>query len=82
MFYRISNCLYVFGGKKITSCEYYSLIDNKVYKLPDLIYDRANASFFVSNNKIFGFFVSVIQRIHTQRPLSIWIILKKINGTN
>ena len=24
----------------------------------------------------------VIQRIHTQRPLSIWIILKKINGTN
>ena len=56
MFDRISNCLYVFGGKKITSCEYYSLNDKQVYKLPDLIYDRANASFIVSNNKIYGFF--------------------------
>ena len=51
-----SNCLYVFGGKKINSCEYYSFKDKKVYKLPDLITDRANASFIVSNNKIFGFF--------------------------
>ncbi len=51
-----NNCLYVFGGKKITSCEYYSFLDKKVYKLPDLITDRANASFIVSNNKIFGFF--------------------------
>ena len=56
MFDKISNCLYVFGGKKITSCEYYSLSDKQVYKLPDLIYDRANASFIVSNNKIYGFF--------------------------
>ena len=56
MFDTISNCIYVFGGKKITSCEYYSLNDNKVYKLPDLVYDRANASFIVSNNKIYGFF--------------------------
>ena len=56
MFDRISNCLYVFGGKKITSCEYYSLNDKQVYKLPDLVYDRANASFIVSNNKIYGFF--------------------------
>ena len=53
---KISNCLYVFGGKKITSCEYYSLSDKQVYKLPDLVYDRANASFIVSNNKIYGFF--------------------------
>ena len=51
-----NNCLYVFGGKKINSCEYYSFTDKKVYKLPDLITDRANASFIVSNNKIFGFF--------------------------
>ena len=51
-----SKCLYVFGGKKITSCEYYSFSDKKVYKLPDLITDRANASFIVSNNKLFGFF--------------------------
>ena len=51
-----NNCIYAFGGKKITSCEYYSFSDKKVYKLPDLISDRANASFIVSNNKIFGFF--------------------------
>ena len=56
MFDTNNNCLFVFGGKKITSCEYYSLDDKKVYKLPDLNYDRANASFIVSNNKIFGFF--------------------------
>ena len=51
-----SNCIYVFGGKKITSCEYYSFSSKKVYKLPDLITDRANASFIVSNNRIYGFF--------------------------
>ena len=51
-----NNCLYVFGGKKITSCEYYSFSDKKVYKLPDLTVDRANASFIISNNKIYGFF--------------------------
>ena len=45
-----------FWRKKITSCEYYSFIDKKVYKLPDLIKDRANASFIVSNNRIYGFF--------------------------
>ena len=51
-----NDCLYVFGGKNITSCEYYSFIDKKLYKLPNLISDRANASFIISNNKIFGFF--------------------------
>ena len=51
-----NNCLYVFGGKKIKACEYYSFSEKKVYKLPDLITDRANASFIISNNKIFGFF--------------------------
>ena len=56
MFDENSNCLYVFGGKKISSCEYYSFKDRKVYNLPDLITDRANASFIISNNKIFGFF--------------------------
>ena len=50
------NCLYVLGGKNITSCEYYSFIDKKIYKLPDLNIDRANSSFIISNNKIFGFF--------------------------
>ena len=51
-----SNCLYVFGGKNIKSCEYYSFNDKKVFKLADLIIDRANASYIVSNNKIFAFF--------------------------
>ena len=50
------NCLYVFGGKKINSCEYYSFNDKQINQLPDLITDRANASFIISNNKIFGFF--------------------------
>ena len=50
------DCLYVFGGKNSTSCEYYSLTEKKIYKLPNLISDRANASFIISNNKIFGFF--------------------------
>ena len=56
MYDKNSNCLYVFGGKKITSCEYYSFSNKKVYKLPNLIMDRANASFIISNNKIYGFF--------------------------
>ena len=56
MYDKDKRCIYVFGGKKITSCEYYSFDDKRVYKLPDLITDRANASFIVSNNKIFGFF--------------------------
>ena len=51
-----NNDLYVFGGKKINSCEYYSFKDKKVYKIPDLNIDRANSSFIVSNNKVFGFF--------------------------
>ena len=50
------NCLFVFGGKKSNSCEYYSINDKRIYKLPDLITDRANASFIISQNKIFGFF--------------------------
>ena len=50
------NCLYILGGKKIKTCEYYSFQDKKIYKLPDLTIDRANASYIVSNNKIFAFF--------------------------
>ena len=56
MYDEYDRCLYVFGGKNINSCEYYSLFDKKVYSLPDLNIDRANASFIISNNKIFGFF--------------------------
>ena len=56
MYDEYDRCLYVFGGKSINSCEYYSFSDKRVYSLPDLITDRANASFIMSNNKIFGFF--------------------------
>ena len=51
-----TECLYVFGGKNITSCEFYSFPEKKLYKLPNLISDRANASFIIANNKIIGFF--------------------------
>ena len=51
-----SNCLYALGGKNIRVCEYYSFNDKKIYKLPDLITDRANASYIVANNKLFAFF--------------------------
>ena len=51
-----NDALFVFGGKKIKSCEYYSFKDKKIYKLPELNLDRANASYIISNNKIFAFF--------------------------
>ena len=51
-----NNTLYVFGGKKIKFCEYFNFNEKKLYKMPDLTIDRANASFIISNNKIFGFF--------------------------
>ena len=50
------NRLYVFGGKKIKSCEYYSFNDKQINSIPDLLTDRANASFIISDEKIFGFF--------------------------
>ena len=48
--------LYFLGGKNTTNCEYYSLKDKKIYQLPNLIKDRANASFAISEGKLFGFF--------------------------
>ena len=50
------NRLFVFGGKETTICEYYSFNDKKVYNMPSLTIDRANASFTLFNNKIYGFF--------------------------
>ena len=50
------NNLYALGGKNIRACEYYSFNEKKIYRLPDLTTDRANASYIVSNNKLFGFF--------------------------
>ena len=48
--------LYILGGKNTKFCEYYSFEDKKVYNLPNLIKDRANASFVISKGKLFGFF--------------------------
>ena len=50
------NRLFVFGGKQTTMCEYYSFNDKKVYNIPSLTVDRANGSFTLCNNKIYGFF--------------------------
>jgi hypothetical protein len=50
------NRLFVFGGKQTTMCEYYSFNDKKVYNIPSLTIDRANGSFTLCNNKIYGFF--------------------------
>ena len=86
MYDESTDCLYVFGGKKIRSCEYYSFFNRKVYKLPDLISDRANASFIISNNKIFGFFgfsyendsyVKTIEYMDYNKK-DKWVILKNI----
>ena len=79
-------CLYVFGGKKSTSCEYYSLSEKKIYQLPNLISDRANSSFIISNNKIYGFFgfsyekdtyVKTVEYIDYNKK-DKWIILSNI----
>ena len=50
------NRLFVFGGKNTTSCEYYSFNDKIIKSIPNLNIDRANASFIICNNKIYGFF--------------------------
>ena len=50
------NRLFVFGGKQTKICEYYSFSDKKIYSVPDLTIDRANSSFILCNNKIYGFF--------------------------
>ena len=52
----INNNIYVLGGKKTKSCEFYNISEDKVYKMPDLIIDKANASSIISEGKIFCFF--------------------------
>ena len=51
-----NNRLFILGGKETMKCEYYSFADKKLYSLPDLNIDRANAAFIICNNKIYGFF--------------------------
>ena len=87
MYDQDNNCLYVFGGKKITSCEYYSFNDKQIYKLPNLITDRANASFIISNNKIYGFFGFSYEKNNYAKTIEYidyntkeqWFELKDIN---
>jgi hypothetical protein len=50
------NRLFVFGGKETVECEYYSFNDKKLYTVPELTTDRANASFTLCGGKIYGFF--------------------------
>ena len=81
------NILYVFGGKKIRSCEYYSFNDKQIKNLPDLIMDRANASFIISDNKIFGFFGFSYEKNNYAKSIEYidynkkekWFELKDIN---
>ena len=85
-----SNRLFVFGGKNTCSCEYYSFNDKKINSLPDLNIDRANASFIICNNKIYGFFgysynknnyAGNIEYINSKK-LDKWYELKDINILN
>ena len=84
------NRLFVFGGKETIECEYYSFNDKKIYGVPELTTDRANASFTLSNGKIYGFFgfsyknkkycgtVEVIDN----KKLDKWAEVKNINILN
>ena len=85
-----NNRLFAFGGKNTTSCEYYSFNDKKVNSLPDLIIDRANASFVVCNGKIYGLFgfsynknnyAGSIEYIDYKK-LDKWYEVKNINYLN
>ena len=51
-----NNRIFVFSGKNTKTCEFYSFKDKNIYKIGDMITDRANASFVINDNKIYGFF--------------------------
>ena len=51
-----NNRILILGGKNSISCESYNFDINEIQDLPNLNSDRYNASFIISNNKIFGFF--------------------------
>ena len=50
------NRIFAFGGKNTKKCEYYSFADKSINNMPELIIDRANGSFIICNEKIYGFF--------------------------
>ena len=82
-----NDILFVFGGKKVRACEFYNFKDKKIYKMPDLIIDRANASFIISDGKIFGFFGFSYEKNNYSNNIEYidyktkekWIELKNIN---
>ena len=51
-----NNRIFVFSGKNTKTCEFYSFKDKNIYKIGDMVTDRANASFIINDNKIYGFF--------------------------
>ena len=51
-----NNRILILGGKNTVSCETFNFDSNEIKDLPNLNFDRCNASFIISNNKIFGFF--------------------------
>ena len=51
-----NNRIFVFSGKNTKTCEFYSFKDKNIYKIGDMVTDRANASFVIDDNKIYGFF--------------------------
>ena len=51
-----NNQILVIGGKNSVSVESLCLVSKEIKELPNLNFDRCNASFNISNNKIFGFF--------------------------
>ena len=50
------NRIFVFSGNNNKECEYFSLNEKKVYNIPKLNNDRADASFIILKNKIYCFF--------------------------
>ena len=51
-----NNRLLIIGGKNTNICESYSFDSKEIKELPNLNYDRCNASFIISNDRIYGFF--------------------------
>ena len=51
-----NNQILVIGGKNSVSVESLCFVSNEIKELPNLNFDRCNASFNICNNKIFGFF--------------------------
>ena len=51
-----NNRILIIGGKNTNICESYTFDNKEVKEIPNLNIDRCNASFIISNDKIYGFF--------------------------